>query len=93
MDDIQRLRKWHTDCQIAGANGIAPASWTYDRPERPALDKARDAIAMLVSCMNLTETAMHYADCGEDCSQEKQVANEAAQLARQYVDELLEMMK
>jgi hypothetical protein len=91
--EIDKLRRWHTDCQIASSNGIEPAHWTYDRPERPVLDKARDAVAMLVSCMNLTETAMHYADCDEDGSQEKQVAREAAQLARQYVDELLEMMR
>jgi len=93
MANIGELRRWHTDCQISSSNGIEPAAWTHDRPERPALDKARDAVAMLVSCMNLTELAMHYADCGEDGSQEKQVALEAAQLARQYVDELLEMMK
>lgn len=93
MASIEQLRKWNADPQIACANGIAPASWTYDRPERPALDKARDAIAMLVSCINLTEQAMHYTDCDCDASEEKQVALEAAQLARQYVDELLEMMK
>ena len=91
MTSINKLRKWHTDPQIATAIFKEAASWTHDRPERPALDKARDAVAMLSSFVNLTESAMMYRDSGEEGDEEDQVAIEAAQLALQYCEELLRM--
>jgi len=54
MTCINSLRKWHTDPQIATATFKEAAFWTHDRPERPALDKARDAVAMLASFFGLT---------------------------------------
>ena len=74
MTSINKLRKWHTDPQIATAIFKEAASWTHDRPERPALDKARDAVAMLSSFVNLTESAMMYRDSGEEGDEEEQVA-------------------
>ena len=91
MTNINKLRKWHTDPQVSCAIFKESACWTYNRPERPALDKARDAVAMLSSFVNLTESAMMYRDSGEEGDEEEQVAIEAAQLALQYCEELLRM--
>ena len=91
MTSINKLRKWHTDPQIATAIFKEASSWTHDRPERPALDKARDAVAMLSSFVNLTESAMMYRDSGEEGDEEDHVAIEAAELALQYCEELLRM--
>ena len=89
--NINRLRRWHTTPENACATFKEAASWTHDRPERPALDKARDAVAMLASFVNLTESAMLYRDSDEDGDNEEQVAIEAAELALQYCEELLRM--
>ena len=89
--NINRLRRWHTTPENACATFKEAASWTHDRPERPALDKARDAVAMLASFVNLTESAMLYRDADEDGDIEEQVAVEAAELALQYCEELLRM--
>jgi hypothetical protein len=91
MSSLNNLRKWHTDPQIATAIFKEAAFWTHDSPERTALDKARDAVAMLASFVGLTETAMMYRDSGEDGDEEEQVAIEAAELALQYCEELLRM--
>lgn len=91
MSDIKSLRRWFADPEIAHAGNIYPAAWTYDRPERPMLDKARDAAAMLNSFMELQESAMMYRDSDEDGDNEEQVSIEAAQLALQYIEELLKM--
>jgi len=55
------------------------------------LDKARDAVAMLVSFIDLQETAIVYRDADENGDNEEQVSIEAAMLAKQYIDELLTM--
>jgi len=91
MSSLNNLRKWHTDPQIATAIFKEAAFWTHDSPERPALDKARDAVAMLASFVGLTESSMMYREAGEDGDEEEQVAIEAAQLALQYCEELLRM--
>jgi len=91
MTSINKLRKWHTDPQAACAIFKEAAFWTHDSPERPALDKARDAVAMLASFVGLTESAMMYREAGEDGDEEEQVAIEAAELALQYCEELLRM--
>ena len=91
MTCINSLRKWHTDPQAASAIFKEAACWTYDRPERPELDKAREVVAMMASFVGLTETAMMYRDSGEDGDEEEQVAIEAAELALQYCEELLRM--
>ncbi len=92
MTCINRLRKWHTDPQVACAIFKEAAFWTYDRPERPALDKARDAVAMLASFVGLTETAMMFrGEDDEGADMNEQVAVEAAELALQYCEELLRM--
>lgn len=91
MSDANKLRRWFADPEIAHAGNIGPASWTYDRPERAMLDKARDAAAMLNSFIELQESAMMYRDSDEDGDNEEQVSIEAAQLALQYVEELLKM--
>ena len=89
--DIEKLRHWHTDAEIASANGVGPSNWTYERPERPLLDKARDAAAMLVSFIDLQQDAMIARDSDENGDNEEQVSIEAAQLALQYVEELVKM--
>jgi len=92
MSSLNNLRKWHTDPQAASAIFKGAACWTYDRPERPALDKARDAVAMLASFVGLTETAMMFrGEDDEESDMNEQVAIEAAQLALQYCEELLRM--
>ena len=92
MSNINNLRKWHTDPQAACAIFKEAAFWTYDRPERPALDKARDAVAMLASFVGLTETAMMFrGEDDEEADMNEQVAVEAAELALQYCEELLRM--
>ena len=92
MSSLNNLRKWHTDPQAASAIFKEAACWTYDRPERPALDKARDAVAMLASFVGLTETAMMFrGEDDEESDMNEQVAIEAAQLALQYCEELLRM--
>lgn len=92
MTCINRLRKWYADPQIASAIFKEAAFWTHDRPERPALDKARDAVAMLASFVGLTETAMMFrGEDDEESDMNEQVAIEAAQLALQYCEELLRM--
>lgn len=92
MTSINKLRKWHTDPQAACAIFKEAAFWTHDRPERPALDKARDAVAMLASFVGLTETAMMFrGEDDEESDMNEQVAIEAAELALQYCEELLRM--
>lgn len=91
MSDLKDLRRWFSDPEIAHAGNIGPASWTYDRPERAILDKARDAAAMLNSFIELQESAMMYRDSDENGDIEEQVSIEAAQLALQYCEELLKM--
>jgi len=90
-ETINRLRRWHTTPENACATFKEASCWTHDRPERPAMDKARDAVAMLTSFVNLTESAMIYRDSDEDGDNEEQVAVEAAELALQYCEELLRM--
>ena len=92
MSNINNLRKWHTDPQAACAIFKEAAFWTYHRPERPALDQARDAVAMLASFVGLTETAMMFrGEDDEGADMNEQVAVEAAELALQYCEELLRM--
>ncbi len=92
MSSLNNLRKWHTDPEVACAIFKEVAFWTHDRPERPALDKARDAVAMLNSFVCLTETAMMFrGEDDEESDMNEQVAIEAAQLALQYCEELLRM--
>lgn len=88
---LEKLRRWHTVPENSCASFREASCWTHDRPERPALDKARDAVAMLSSFVNLTESALLYWDAGEDGDNEEQVAIEAAELALQYCGELLRM--
>ena len=90
-ETINRLRRWHTTPENACATFKEASCWTHDRPERPAMDKARDAVAMLSSFVNLTESAMLYRDADEDGDIEEQVAVEATELALQYCEELLHM--
>lgn len=91
MTEINRLRRLNTDPYAASSHGIGPAIWTIDRPQRAMLDKARDAVAMLVSFINLQETAIVYRDADENGDDEEQVSIEAAMLAKRYIDELLTM--
>ena len=91
MTAIDNLRRWHTDPEVATAICVGPASWTRGRPEREMLDKARDAVAMLVPFIDLQQSAMHYRDSGEDGNNEEQVSIEAAQLALKYTEEALKM--
>jgi len=92
MSSLNNLRKWHTDPQIATAIFKEASCWTYDRPERPALDKARDAVAMLSSFVGLTESAMMFrGEADDEADMNEQVAIEAAELALQYCEELLRM--
>ncbi len=92
MSSLNNLRKWHTDPQIATAIFKEASCWTYDRPERPALDKARDAVAMLSSFVGLTESAMMFrGEADDEADMNEQVAIEAAELALQYCEELLRL--
>ena len=91
MTSIDNLRRWHTDPEVATAICVGPPAWTHGRPEREMLDKARDAVAMLVSFIDLQQDAMRYRDSGEDGNNEEQVSIEAAQLALQYVEDLVKM--
>ena len=91
MTAIDNLRRWHTDPEVATAICVGPASWTHGRQEREMLDKARDAVAMLVSFIDLQQDAMHYRDSGEDGNNEEQVSIEAAELALKYTEEALKM--
>ena len=91
MTNINKLRVWYTDMEVAHANFTGPAFWTADRPERPMLDKARDIAALMTSFVALAESAMMYRDSGEEGDEEEQVAIEAAELALQYCEELLRM--
>lgn len=91
MSDANKLRRWFADPEIAHAGNIGPASWTYDRPGRAMLDKARDAAAMLNSFIELQESAIMYRDSDENGDIEEQVSIEVAQLALHYCEELLKM--
>ena len=88
---IEKLRKWHTDPEVAVSSNVNPSYWTFERPERPMLDKARDAASMLFSFVSLQQEAMFARDSGEPGDNEEQVSIEAAQLALQYCEELVKM--
>lgn len=92
MSDINRLRAHYTDAEVASAlfNGLPHYSERAKSSEQ--LKKARDAIAMLVSFIDLTLDADDYEDCGEDASKHRQVAKEAAENALHYGEELLKMI-
>ncbi len=92
MIDINRLRTHYTDAEVASAlfNGLP--HYSERTKSREQLQKARDAIAMLVSFIDLTLDADDYEDCGEDASKHRQVAKEAAENALHYGEELLKMI-
>lgn len=92
MIDINRLRTHYTDAEVANTffNGLP--HYSERTKSREQLQKARDAIAMLVSFIDLTLDADNYEDCGEDASKHRQVAKEAAENALHYGEELLKMI-
>lgn len=89
--NVEKLRRWNTDPAVAPTSGVEPANWTFGRPERVLLEKARDAAAMLASFVSLQQSALFNRENGESGDNEEQVSIEAAQLALQYVEELVKM--
>ena len=92
MSDINRLRTHYTDAEVANALFDGLPHYFERAKSREQLQKARDAIAMLVSFIDLTLDADNYEDCGEDASKHRQVAKEAAENALHYGEELLKMI-
>lgn len=92
MIDVNKLRSHYADAEVASAlfNGLP--HYSERTKSREQLQKARDAIAMLVSFISLTLDADDYEDCGEDASKHRQVAKEAAENALHYGEELLKMI-
>ena len=92
MIDVNKLRSHYADAEVASAlfNGLP--HYSERAKSREQLQKARDAIAMLVSFIDLTLDADDYEDCGEDDSKHRQVAKEAAENALHYGEELLKMI-
>lgn len=92
MIDVNKLRSHYADAEVASAlfNGLP--HYSERAKSREQLQKARDAIAMLVSFISLTLDADDYEDCGEDASKHRQVAKEAAENALHYGEELLKMI-
>ena len=92
MSELIKMRRHYTDAAIASAlfNGLP--HYSERAKSREQLQKARDAIAMLVSFIDLTLDADNYEDCGEDASKHRQVAKEAAENALHYGEELLRMI-
>ena len=92
MIDVNKLRSHYADAEVASAlfNGLP--HYSERAKSREQLQKARDAIAMLVSFIDLTLDADDYEDCGEDASKHRQVAKEAAENALHYGEELLRMI-
>ena len=92
MIDVNKLRSHYADAEVASAlfNGLP--HYSERAKSREQLQKARDAIAMLVSFISLTLDADDYEDCGEDASKHRQVAKEAAENALHYGEELLRMI-
>ena len=92
MIDVNKLRSHYADAEVASAlfNGLP--HYSERAKSREQLQKARDAIAMLVSFIDLTLDADDYEDCGEDASKHRQVAKEAAENALHYGEELLKMI-
>ena len=92
MIDVNKLRSHYADAEVASAlfNGLP--HYSERAKSREQLQKARDAIAMLVSFIDLTLDADDYDDCGEDASKHRQVAKEAAENALHYGEELLKMI-
>lgn len=92
MIDVNKLRSHYADAEVASAlfNGLP--HYSERTKSREQLQKARDAIAMLVSFIDLTLDADDYEDCGEDASKHRQVAKEAAENALHCGEELLKMI-
>ena len=92
MIDVNKLRSHYADAEVASAlfNGLP--HYSERTKSREQLQKARDAIAMLVSFISLTLDADDYEDCGEDASKHRQFAKEAAENALHYGEELLKMI-
>lgn len=92
MIDINRLRTHYTDAEVASAVFKGLPHYSERAKSSEQLQKARDAIAMLVSFIDLTLDADYYDDYGEDASKHRQVAKEAAENALHYGEELLKMI-
>ena len=92
MIDVNKLRSHYADAEVANALFNGPPHYSERTKSREQLQKARDAIAMLVSFISLTLDADDYEDCGEDASKHRQVAKEAAENALHYGEELLKMI-
>lgn len=92
MTDINKLRSWHTDADVACAVFSGLPAYAERSVYAENINPARDAIAMLVSYINLTLDAERFESAGEQASEHHQVAKEAAENALHYCEKLLRLV-